>query len=396
MSSALTAPAQHELYERLAAFDVTLVGAAERREALERFFSQSSGREKPGRFWRVDFEAIVPGARATKLALETRIENRDASIIVCDLVTAAREHPQLFTRAFRATGVAASKFGALTEALAGAGVFVYVPADHACDDPVVISYHAPAGAAIFPWTVVLAERGARVTIVERTTADTSALIVGATEIVSGDHADVTYAVLQQTSNEARAIFNRRARPGRDGRTAWAIAELGGALAADDISVAFEEPGAEAHITALFFPCGSQHVDVVSTVEHQAGEANSETLVKSAATERGQARFLGNIRIAPHAQGSDARLRDDALLLSTTAHIDSIPALEIGANDVKAYHGATIGAIDAEQIFYMESRGIERAAAERMIALGFFEPAIKYFPSTGLRDEIRAELAAKLN
>ena len=82
---------------------------------------------------------------------------------------------------------------------------------------------------------------------------------------------------------------------------------------------------------------------MSTVEHRAGDATSETLVKSAARERGQARFLGNIRIAPHAQGSDARLRDDALLLSATAHVDSVPALEIGANDVKAYHGATVGA-----------------------------------------------------
>jgi Fe-S cluster assembly protein SufD len=120
------------------------------------------------------------------------------------------------------------------------------------------------------------------------------------------------------------------------------------------------------------------------------------MVKSAATENGQARFLGNIRIAPHAQGSDARLRDDALLLSATAHVDSVPALEIGANDVKAYHGATVGAIDAEQIFYMESRGIDRSAAERMIALGFFEPAIARFPTGRLRDEIRAALAAKLS
>ncbi|MGC1382131.1 MAG: SufD family Fe-S cluster assembly protein, partial [Candidatus Baltobacteraceae bacterium] len=136
-------------------------------------------------------------------------------------------------------------------------------------------------------------------------------------------------------------------------------------------------------------------DVVSTVTHHAGEATSETLVKSAARERGQARFLGNIRIAPHAQGSDARLRDDALLLSAHAHVDSVPALEIGANDVKAYHGATVGALDEDQIFYMESRGIARNAAEEMIALGFFEPAIQRFPSETLRDEIRTLLAAKL-
>ena len=177
---------------------------------------------------------------------------------------------------------------------------------------------------------------------------------------------------------------------------WASAELGGELAASDLSVSIEAPGAEANLTAIFFPRGSQHVDVVSTVEHRAGDATSETIVKTAARERGQARFLGNIRIAPHAQGSDARLRDDALLLSPTAHVDSVPALEIGANVVKAYHGATVGAIDAEQIFYMESRGLERGAAERMIALGFFEPAIERFPTIALRDEIRASLAAKLS
>ncbi|MBV8068107.1 MAG: SufD family Fe-S cluster assembly protein, partial [Candidatus Eremiobacteraeota bacterium] len=249
--------------------------------------------------------------------------------------------------------------------------------------------------AIFPWSVVFAERGARVTIVEELTAEADAFVCGVTEIVTGDHADVTYSAVQRAAENARAISNRMALPARDSRIAWAIAELGAQLAAGELRVSIEQPGVESSVTALFFPCGSQHVDLVSTVEHRAGEATSETVVKSAAKDRGQARFLGNIRIAPHAQGSDARLRDDALLLSPTAHVDSVPALEIGANDVKAYHGATVGAIDGEQIFYMESRGIERPAAERMIALGFFEPAIEKFPTAKLRDEIRAALADKL-
>ena len=119
------------------------------------------------------------------------------------------------------------------------------------------------------------------------------------------------------------------------------------------------------------------------------------MIKSAATGRGQARYLGNIRIAPHAQGTASSLRDDALLLSPGAHIDSVPALEIGANDVKAYHGATVGALDEEQIFYMTSRGIEREAAEKMIALGFFEPVIERFPTNALRERLRAALQAKV-
>jgi len=156
-----------------------------------------------------------------------------------------------------------------------------------------------------------------------------------------------------------------------------------------------QPGVDAKIATLFFPTGSQHVDVVSNVDHRTGDATSETLVKSAAAGRGQGRYLGNIRIAAHAQHSDASLRDDALLLSKTAHIDSVPALEIAANDVKAYHGATVGALDDESIFYMTTRGIEREAAERMIALGFFEPAIDRFPTEALREELRAALQAKV-
>jgi len=392
----VSAARTHELYDRVASFDELLLPSDARLAALDRFFSLPSGRERPGRFWRVDFDSIVPAAGAvTAGAAEVRVENAAAGVLVCDLATAAREHRELFARAFGTTGIGASKFGALAQAFAGTGLFAYVPADHACDEPLLFHYHAPAGIAVFPWSVVLAERGARVTVVERVTSGAHAFVCGATEIVTDANADVTYAACQQTDGTARAIIHRVARPGRDARLTWALAELGAELAAGDVRVSIEEPGIDAQVTALFFPRGSQHVDVVSTVHHRAGEASSETLVKSAARERGQARFLGNIRIERNAQGSDARLRDDALLLSPTAHVDSVPALEIAANDVKAYHGATIGAIDAEQIFYMQSRGIDVSAAERMIALGFFEPAIERFPSARLRDDIRSDLSEKL-
>ncbi len=395
MPNTLTVPGQ-ELYEKLSSFDRPPLDVSARRAALERFFSLRSGREKPGRFWRVDFETIAPSADAIDLAgARIRVDSAGDGVLVCDLATAAREHPELFARAFGTTGIVNSKFGALSAAFAGLGAFIYLRADRAYDEPIVIHSDA-GGAAIFPWNVVLAERGATATIVERITGERDAFVCGAAEIVTEENADVTYAVLQNAAEGARIITGRAARPGRDATVSWAAAELGGALAAGDLSVEFDHPGARAEITGIFFPRSSQHVDVVSTVEHRAGGATSVTTVKSAASERGQARFLGNIRIAPHAQGSDARLRDDALLLSTTAHIDSVPALEIGANDVKAYHGATVGAIDADQVFYMESRGIEPSAAERMIALGFFEPAVERFPTVPLRDEIRAALAEKLS
>ncbi|MBV8196749.1 MAG: Fe-S cluster assembly protein SufD [Candidatus Eremiobacteraeota bacterium] len=389
---------EREFYDRLDTLDLdtALLSIAQRRRALENFFTSPSGREKPGRFWRVDFERIAPDPETIPAAAKVVVQGGGPGCIVTDLANAAREHPELLARAFGTSGIDATKFGALAAAFANGGAFIYVPADRACDEPIVIRCDAAAGESIFPWNVVLAERGARVAIVERITGAAGAFVCGACEIVTGENAAVTYAVLQNMGAGSRVLTQRVARPGRDATVAWAVAELGADLAASDLKVSIDAPGANAQIASLFFPASAQHVDVVSTVDHRAGEATSETLVKSAAREHGQARFLGNIRIAPHAQGSDARLRDDALLLSRHAHVDSVPALEIGANDVKAYHGATVGAIDAEQIFYMESRGIEPDAAERMIALGFFEPAIERFPTTALRDEIRATLAAKLS
>ncbi len=396
MSSTRLAAPPDPLYERLASLDERLLGPRERAGALDRFRTLPSGHEKPGRFWRIDLDSTAPDAHAVETgAAAMRIENPDAHIVACDLVTAAREYPELLARVFGQTDLHAAKFGALTTAFAHLGAFVYVRADHAANEPVIIEYRADTGTAVFPYTVVLAERGGRATIVERIVAGAGAFLAGATEIVTAEHADVHYAVVQQADAGARIITHRLAQPGRDAKVAWSVAELGGELAVSDIGVAIEHPGARAEITALFFPRATQHVDVISTVDHRAGQSLSETVVKTAATESGQARFLGNIRIAPHAQGSDARLRDDALLLSKKAHVDSVPALEIGANDVKAYHGATVGALDEEHVFYMESRGITRDEAERMIALGFFEPAIERFPTAALRNEIRAALEAKL-
>lgn len=393
-----TAVAEHDrtLYDRLTTLGDLPFSVEERRTFLDAFFATRSGREKPGRYWRMDFETLAPTeAQLAAGSLALDVENPNTGVSVYDLATAARECPELLRRAFGRTKAHTTKFGALAAAFAQRGVFIHVPADRAADEPIVVRCDMPANSASFPAIVVLAERGARVTVIEHLSAAGDAFVCGTAEIVCDEGAHITYAVVQQAADDARVVFDRAALPGRNARVLWADAELGGALASGDLFVSIEEPGSETEIVTLFFSNGAQHVDVVSTVDHRAGDATSETLVKSAGTDRGQARFLGNIRIAEGAQGSDARLRDDALLLSTTAHVDSVPALEIAANDVKAYHGATVGAIDDEQIFYMESRGIERSAAERMIALGFFEPAIERFPTERVRDTIRQALATKL-
>lgn len=395
MSSA-TIP-ETALHRRLEEFDATLVSLKERAEALDRFLLTPSGRQRPTRYWRVDLDAIAPAPDAVSLdGMTVAIENRCERVIACDLVTAANRHADVLARAFGATGTGTTKYGALARAFAQNGCFIYVPADYDCAEPIRVTYSIAPHVAVFPYTVVLLERGARATVLERYAGGADAFVCAATEVVSEEGSDVTCAAYQHLDEGARFFATRAARPGRDAKIAWASADFGGDLSVGDLLATVAQPGVEVAITSLFFPVGSQHVDIVSTVDHVVGESTSETHVKSAAAGNGQARYLGNIRIAANAQGTNASLRDDAFLLSKRAHIDSVPALEIAANDVKAYHGATVGAIDDEQIFYLESRGIERTAAERMIALGFFEPAIAGFPTEELREELREALRTKVS
>jgi len=367
-----------------------------RKALLARSFELRSGRERPGRFWKIDLDALDFSGLQPAITRGPAISAPGTDrVIACDLATARREHASLVEQASaHAAHPSEQKFAALAEALRNCGAFVYVPPDIALDEPIEIAYDAsPDG--LFPYTLVLLDRGSSCTILERLNGPSRSFVCGRTEIVCNQGSRVSYACEQSLPPDAQRLWTHTAHPQADAAIIWNIAELGSALSVGTITVLMRSPGASAEINVLFFPNGGQHVDVVSNVEHQAGGSHSQTSIKSAATDRGQARYLGNIRIAQDAQATDARLRDDALLLSPRAHIDSVPALEIAANDVKAYHGATVGAIDEEQIFYMGSRGIARTEAERMIALGFFEPLIEHFPTNALRERLRAALREKV-
>jgi Fe-S cluster assembly protein SufD len=376
--------------------DAALVPHDVRSRLLARSFELRSGREKPGRFWKIDIDALDYSTLSVSAAAAVTLNKpHNSRAVVCDLATALRTHREIVERAAGSViDPASAKFAALAAALRNAGAFVYVPADTAIDDAIEITYDASAG-ALFPYTLVVLEHGARCTVVERLVGGAGAFVCGITEIVTAENAVATYAVDQALPADGRVFFTRAAKPGKDARVNWAISELGGQLSVASVDVSIDNSGVQADIAGIFFPRDDQHVDLTSNVAHNVGNSFSQTIVKSAATGRGQARYLGNIRIVPKAQGTESSLRDDALLLSKKAHIDSIPALEIAANDVKAYHGATVGAIDEEQIFYMTSRGIDRESAEKMIALGFFEPAIARFPGEVLRERLRAALEEKV-
>ncbi len=368
--------------------------AAERRAAFARYAALPALKRPKARTWKHDLAKLDLAAAAPTQPVSAAIEQvAPPGVIICDFATARRDHRGAFEAAFGATlREASAKFAELTRAFRGPGRFIHVPRGLQIDRPIVVS----SGDDRFPHTVVTVGDGAICTIVEHLLdSGEPQTVCGLTEVLAAAGARVTYAIVQNLGPASQAIATRRARCAANASVDWAVADLGGALSVDDIVATLDAGGSHCAVTGLFFATGDQHVDLSSEIRHEAGNATSDTVIKSAASDRGQGRYFGNIVILPHAHGSEATLRDDALLLSKTSHVDSVPALEIAANDVKAFHGATVGAIDEEELFYAQSRGIARIDAEKMIALGFFEPAIARFPTEELREEIRTMLAAKL-
>ncbi len=367
-------------------------------EALELARTLPAPGPPPGRFWKIDVTKIdvdgfSPGSSEARVEIASKAALR--GVVACDLAAAAASHPREAAAEGTVVDWRGGKFAALNAAHRQSRLCVIIPHGVVVDEPIVVRYHL-RGQAAFPYTLVVANEGAKATIVIRFEAESGVSLVSeVVEAVAAERSNLECVVMQDLPKSARIFSSRRGKVAGDAELRWAIAELGSGLSVGDVRSILTAPGAGTTIAGVFFPAGEQHLDLASEAEHPAPQTRSETLFKSAAVGGGQARFVGNIRIHRAAHGADATLRDDALLLSKDAHIDSIPALEIAANDVKAYHGATIGALNQEEIFYATTRGIARPDAERMIALGFFEPAIARFPTEGLRYELRTKLAEKI-
>jgi Fe-S cluster assembly scaffold protein SufB len=292
----------------------------------------------------------------------------------------------------------ADRFTALAAAFQNCGAFIDVPPNVALDLPLQVIWTSRPGeaSAVFPQTVVRVGAGSHVTIIERHVGSTESLVCGTVDVTLGEGATCDYVVVQQADSGARLFMRRAARCAAGARIGWHLAELGGALVRTIVDADLSAPNASAEVDAFFFARGFGHADLIVNAVHAADATRSRTIVRTAATDRGHGRFTGAIRIPEGVHGADASLRDDALVLSRDAYLDAVPALEIASNDVRAYHAATVGSLDEEALFYVQSRSIPRLTAERMMALAFFEPAIAGFPGEALRDEVRTALDESLD
>lgn len=367
------------------------------------------------RYWRVDFSRLDLQLDAPRPAVQPvwpALPANATGAVLCSLAEAAKSHPELLARGLNSLVEAGeSRFTALAAALEQGGYFLYVPAGVVLE-PLSLRFTVPAGSRWCPRTVVVLEAGASAEIYEELTAvaetgagaeagaaatagGVSTLVCGTVEVQLEAQARLHIVTRQQLDARAQMFVTRRGRVAESAELHWTVVELGGALVQSTLDAQLAGRGAASRLGALIFADGEQHVDVRSEARHFAGGTKSQTIVKAAATGKGQGRFTGNIRIDAGAHQSEAALRDDALLLSEHAHIDSIPGLEIAANDVQAFHGATVGSIDKELLFYTMSRGISAAEAERMIALAFFETLLQTIPEAAGRDAVAACLRDRI-
>jgi len=292
-----------------------------------------------------------------------------------------------------------SKFAALSGALWSGGVFLHVPRGVEIEQPIrVARWLSQGGIAVFPRTLIIAEPGARIDFVDEMRSPDfgePSLSCGAVEVIAQDAAQVHYVALQRWGRGVRHLSMQKTIASRDADLDTLVVNLGGDLARVDLHAWLDGPGARSDMLGLYFGERDQHFDHNTRQDHKAPHAESDLLYKGALYDSSRAVFRGIIRVHPGAQHTDAYQTNRNLLLSDSARADSLPNLEIEADDVKCSHGATVGQLDEEELFYLMARGIPRPQAERLVVFGFFGEVLDRLPMPAVVEELREAITAKI-
>ena len=256
---------------------------------------------------------------------------------------------------------------------------------------------AESGIVAFPRLVIDAGENSEVTVVERFVSidGMHSLVVPVVEVRAAQSARVTYLAINELGKDTWQIGNQVAVGLRDSNVRLFTVALGGDYARMRAEVRLAGQGASAQQTALYFADGTQMHDFRTLQVHEAPRTHSDLLFKGAVKDTAKSVYTGLIKISKDAVGSQAFQTNRNLTLSKGAWAESVPNLEIETNDVKCSHASTVGPIDEEQRFYLESRGIEPDIAERLVVLGFFGEVISRLPVTPLVENLRSRVSEKL-
>jgi Fe-S cluster assembly protein SufD len=328
-------------------------------------------------------------------------ELRAQGVILCPLEEAFREHPELVAPWYsKRLTIDGNKLEAANAAFWRGGAFLYVPPELVVEDPFEIVYAIERpGIAQFGRSLVLGGEQSEFRVHEYELAEDfegQALHAGAFELYLQDGARCRLAQLQDWgAGEVFDVSTRFVGVGRDAYCHWLPALLGGHLVRQHLELAVSEPGGEMAFRGLFFTEAQEHLDVFAVDLHQTGPSDGDVHWRGAATGQSRASFEGLIEIDPGAQQTHTYLQIHSMMLSPKARVDAIPSVLVSADDVSASHGGSVGELDEDAIFYMQSRGLDRASAVRLLVEGFFEPVLGELSDEPLEALIRTKVSGKL-
>ncbi len=322
-------------------------------------------------------------------------------VIFTDLCTAEAHYPEMVKRiAGKVVRPEEGKFAAMAAALAQSGVLLYVPKGVRLEQPLHSVLWGPGGSlAYFSHILVLVDEGAEVTYVHEAASPTEkeeALHVGLVEIILEQNAHLRFVELQSWGQHVWNFSHERIRVGRDATVEWIFGAVGSKLTKNFSELDLIDEGATGRMSGFYFTNDHQHLDHDTQQNHLAPHTTSDLLFKGALKGKSRSVWQGMIYVAPGAQKTDGYQANRNLVLSEEARADSIPGLEICADDVRCTHGATVGRLEEEPLFYLLSRGIPRSEAERLLVEGFFDPIMQRIPFEGVRERFQKAIQEKLS
>ena len=322
-------------------------------------------------------------------------------VVLTSLRSAVDEHGELLEELLATEVVPPEegKFQALNAALWTDGVLLYVPPNVKLDLPIrATRWLSEAASAVCTRTLIVAEPGSQVSYVEELLSEDferRTLVSSAVEVIARDGAQVQYVSVQRLGRGAFCQSAQRTLAYRDSTLDTLNVNLGASVSRLDLNARLLGSGAHSDMLGLYFGDEDQHFDHNTSQDHVAPDTGSDLLYKGALDERSRAAFRGIIRVHPDAQRTDAYQTNRNLLLSDEARADSLPNLEIEADDVKCSHGASVGQLDSEALFYLLSRGLSQQQAERLVVLGFLGDVMTRLPLGGVVAKVTHAIERKL-
>jgi Fe-S cluster assembly protein SufD len=369
--------------------------AESRRAAFARYEALPQPTDATPGWRRLSLEGIdlhAPAPEPSRIDLRFSQADRTRGLVVSSLGSARAAHGDALPETIGAahTGKSVGRYAALAEALWQGGAVVTAPAGFQASEPVYIDvvsgpYHR---------VIVMAGANSKLTVVE-THREADRLSAGIVDVICGQGASVHYVHVQDCARSASVFSHQRATLARDARLVSLNFGIGGRLSRSDVEVELCGHNAESDMLGLVFAEGQQEFDYHTLQGHRSANTRSDLLFKSALDDRSHSAYTGVIIIDRGAQRSVAYQANRNLLLSEGARADTEPMLEIEADDVRCTHGATVGPVDEEQLFYARSRGLAPDDAARLIVDGFFQEVFEKFGEPLVTETLREKVAPHL-